>query len=249
MMTRSTFPVYLAQALGLTTLALATPAQAAILNGGFETGNFTGWFTFGDAGTPSIQTAAFGSGPSEGNYQALLETPPDDNYVALIQFLGITSAQLDALGYGEAFGGSAIKQTFTANAGDTLSFNWNFLTNESLPSSSNDFAFVVTLGSPTGLADTNAAFIPSNTIFSNETGFQTFSRILSIGGNYTLGIGIVNVADGEIGSGLLIDNVALTSGPTPAIPTPALLPSLIGMGIATLRKKRKASTTVVANRL
>jgi hypothetical protein len=45
----------------------------------------------------------------------------------------------------EAIEGSAIKQTFTANAGQTLSFSWNFLTNESVGNDANpnfnDFAF------------------------------------------------------------------------------------------------------------
>jgi hypothetical protein len=243
-MLRLTSIMHYASLLGVTSLLLASPAQAALLNGGFETGDLTSWSTFGN---PILQTATFGSGPTEGTYQALLESRPDDNYVALSDFLGITPSQLDTLGYRETFGGSAIKQTFTANAGDVLSFDWNFLTNEAPPSSSNDFAFVVTLGSPTGLADTTATFIPSVTIFPSETGFQRFSRSLSAGGNYTLGLGIINVADGETQSALLIDNVTLTSDPTSNIPTPALLPGLIGMGLATLRKKYKKDIEVTTN--
>ena len=42
-----------------------------LTNGGFETGNFFGWSTVGNA---RIETAAFGTGPTEGVFQALLST-------------------------------------------------------------------------------------------------------------------------------------------------------------------------------
>ncbi|WP_424102805.1 hypothetical protein [Moorena producens] len=52
------------------TLLSANPALA-IVNGSFETGDFTEWSTIGDT---SIETAAFGSGPTDGDFQALLST-------------------------------------------------------------------------------------------------------------------------------------------------------------------------------
>ena len=42
-----------------------------ITNGGFETGDFTGWEVLGDA---SIQDAAFGINPAEGTYNSLITT-------------------------------------------------------------------------------------------------------------------------------------------------------------------------------
>src|SRR5215510_6991338 len=48
---------------------MAGTANAALTNGGFETGDFTGWQTLGDA---SIQGTSFGSGPTQGLYQAVL---------------------------------------------------------------------------------------------------------------------------------------------------------------------------------
>lgn len=218
--------------LSLSALEISSPAQASILNGGFETNSFSSWSTFG---TTTVQTSALGSGPTAGTYQALLQTVPSDNYVALEQFLGLSSGSLDALGYGETFGGSAIKQSFTVNAGDTLSFDWNFLTNESSSSFNNDFAFL-TLGSPSGLADTNTIFLPSATAFSSETGFKNFSRSFSASGTYTLGIGVVNVFDGETQSGVLVDNVVVSSSPT-SVPTPALFPGLLALGIKIRRSK------------
>lgn len=233
-MSRSAFAFGITSLLSLSALSLVSPAQAAILNGSFETNSFTGWSTLGST---SIQTAAFGSSPTAGTYQALLETVPNSNYAALEQFLGLTSGSLDSLGYGETFGGSAIKQTFTANAGDTLSFDWNFLTSENSSSANNDFAFVIALAS-SGLADTNSVLLPSSTVFRRETGFQKFSSTISASGSYTLGIGIINVADGEIQSGLLVDTVSTTPVSTTAVPTPALLPGMLtALGLGFLRKK------------
>lgn len=248
-MSHSTLTAGLASLIGLSTLWLASPSQAfgikyggSINNGSFETGDFTGWEILGDA---SVQTSAFGSGPTSGTYQALLNTEatPDDNYSSLEQFLNLNSGALDRLGNGEVFGGSAIRQIFTANAGDTLSFNWNFLTNEELPSANNDFAFVVTLSDTSNLANTYATFFPSSTPFANETGFQPFSQKVSTTGSYTLGIGVVNVADSEVQSGLLLDNFTLKpqNNDPKGVPEPlTIVGSGMALGFGALFKKQSS---------
>ena len=53
---------------GLSTLLGAKPSRATILNGGFETNNFTDWSTIGES---SIETADFGSGQTKGTYEVL----------------------------------------------------------------------------------------------------------------------------------------------------------------------------------
>jgi len=85
----------------------------------------------------SVKTASFVVTPVNGNYQALLQTcvfigACDDsqsltNANDLESFLGLSGNQLSNLYVTE---GSAIKQSITANYGDTLSFSWNFLTDE-----------------------------------------------------------------------------------------------------------------------
>src|SRR4051812_13781496 len=52
-------------------LALATPAQAAFINGSFETADLTGWQKAGDALTVD---ATFGVTPIAGNRAALITT-------------------------------------------------------------------------------------------------------------------------------------------------------------------------------
>lgn len=59
-----------------------------ISNGGFESGDFSGWDTIG---VTSIETAAFGAGPVDGTYQAFLYAEDSEFVVPLppaILFLG-----------------------------------------------------------------------------------------------------------------------------------------------------------------
>ncbi len=186
-------------------------SQAAIINGSFENG-FNGWDTIGNN---SIQPGAFlGSGPTDGTNQALSINSSGVPDFSLESFLGLTSGSLDGLGNGNATVGSAIKQTFTANAGDTISFDYNFLTTETTPSFFNDFSFV-SLTSVEELADTNSSFVGFVTPIAQETGFTTFTQTIAASGTYTLGIGVVNSIDAINASGILVDNVRIASVPEP----------------------------------
>ena len=227
-----------------------SPSQAAIINGSFETGDFSQWNTIGNT---SIQTSAYGSGPTAGTYDALLSTgeatPVPVN--SLEDFVGLLPGSLNGIGDGDTFQGSAIKQTFNANAGQVLTFDWDFLTNEATPSQFfNDFSFVnissasnITLSK---LADTSSAFTSSptrnytdtNKSFASETGFQTFSYTIPTTGEYSLGIGATNAGDPYGVSGVLIDNVKLSSTP---VPEPGLewgVFALGALGIGSALKRR-----------
>src|SRR5205809_83626 len=58
--------------LGVTLLlVVGLPAEAAVVNGGFETGTFAGWSVVGDT---SVQTASVGISPTQGCCMALLTT-------------------------------------------------------------------------------------------------------------------------------------------------------------------------------
>ncbi len=73
---------------------------------GFESGNFTNWTTFGNA---SIQTASYGTPPTEGNFQALITTGfPAVSDTAIESFLGLSAGAIDNLGNGNATEGSAL---------------------------------------------------------------------------------------------------------------------------------------------
>jgi hypothetical protein len=213
---------------------LASRVHAASLtNGGFETGNFSGWSTAGATAVIGKLIGPTGIAPTQGSKQAGLSTALTNQTDSQLEiFLGLSAGALDGLGNGDAKEGSAIKQTFTANAGEVLSFRWNFLTNEQTPGADaryNDFVFV-TLISVNTLANTYSNFInaPFVSGFDEQTGFQTFSQVLPSSGNYTLGIGVIDVTDTLGASGLLIDDVRLSATPEPG--TMILLgSSLVGL--------------------
>lgn len=207
-------------ATAISLLASSTSAFGVVLNGSFETGNFTDWTTVGDT---SVQDSGFGVTPTDGNYQAALQTLADTTGVSasnLESFLGLSSGTLTNSGATE---GSAIQQTIGANTGDVLSFDYNFLTDE-VPGNSdfNDFAFFTLNNNFISLADTLSPelFSPSFSSFAAETGYQSFSYTFTSSGTYTLGFGVVDVdntggGDTGVNSGLLVDNVKTTPVPEP----------------------------------
>ncbi|MBD2562177.1 MULTISPECIES: hypothetical protein [Nostoc] len=199
----------------------STSTNVTLANSGFESGNFTGWTTLGST---SIETITFGSGSTEGNFQALLSTGGATFDGSIIEkLLVLEDNSLNNFDEKEVIKGSAIQQKFTAKSGDVLSFDWNFLTNEVLPPVTfSDFSFVSISSSDNSVSslleladvtDTTSEF--SLTDFFQETGFGTFSLKLPTTATYTLGLGVIDVGDNDFDSGLLVDNFKLTSVPEP----------------------------------
>ncbi|MEJ7638889.1 MAG: hypothetical protein WKF75_13195 [Singulisphaera sp.] len=132
-------------------------------------------------------------------------------------FLSLPTGSLDAITLQGAIEGSALRLTFAASAGDVLSFDWDFLTDENFNAQSfNDLAFV-TLGTQVNvLGDVySSTFIPSMTPFFDETGYQSFSMTFATTGTFTLGVGILDVGDDLFDSALLLDNFALSGAAVP----------------------------------
>jgi hypothetical protein len=227
-------------ATAISLLASSTSASGVVLNGSFETGDFTDWTTTGDT---SIQDSGFGVTPTNGNYQAALQTHAimtGTSAAGLESFLGLSSGTLTNSGATE---GSAIRQIIKANKGDVLSFDYNFLTDE-VPGNSNfnDFAFFTLDNNLISLADTLSPdlFSPSFSSFAEETGYKSFSYTLTSAGNYTLGFGVVDVdntglGDTEVNSGLLVDNVRTTPVPEPM----TILGSLAALGFMKKFSKKR----------
>lgn len=195
--------------ISLTGFCVTSPSYAAsISNGSFES-NFTEWTTIGNTG---IETA-FGSGPTEGTYQALITNSAGSVADSDLEtFLGLQAGSLFDLGNGIPTNGSAIKQTFTANAGDVLTFDWNFLKNQEPDPIFNDFAFV-SLNSLSTLASPLTSSLVPFSAFEQQTGFQASSFTITTTGTYTLGLGVVNVTDTTGDAGLLVDNISVKPVP------------------------------------
>jgi hypothetical protein len=231
--------------------AAAPHTKAALTNGGFETGDYTGWNTLGDA---SIQTLGTGFNPPQGNDVAFLNNDPSGsntydgtaattNVGALDSFSGLAAGTLEGDG---VTSGTAISQTFSTSGG-ALSFEFNFLTNEPGAAGNQDFAYV-TLSGP-GIAGTEIFQIANPTtpagtapplttaqsgIYSyldggtgTETGYLPYTIAGLTSGTYTVAFGVTNVTDNNGSSGLLIDSVTAPSngngggGGGGAVPLPA----------------------------
>jgi hypothetical protein len=134
-------------------LAASGTCQAQLTNPSFE-GGLTGW-DLSPNGVASLKTVSYGVAPASGSSHLLLESNNlgDSRPVTsgiLESFLGLATGSLTALSNGTVSEGSAVRQTIqVASAGDTLTFSYNFLTDERTTTSTyqsksrNDFGFFV----------------------------------------------------------------------------------------------------------
>ena len=213
-------------------------ANAGIVNGSFESGgtaSLSGWSSFGPASSSSASS-------TNGSFSAIevAQNGGATNAAGLESFLGVTDAALKSIksGLQNFTTGSAIKQTFTASAGDKISFDWRFLTNEYIPSPW-DFAFYVLNGTAVAIGDTNinSGYGAGIGGYSSATAWNTTTVTIATAGTYTLGFGALQGGDNMVESALLVDNVKST----PKVPEPASL-GLLGLGMTALFGARRRKT-------
>jgi hypothetical protein len=113
--------VHAAAIAGILLTWLACPPAAAdsinlVQNGGFETGNFTGWTLVPGSNSIVAQAGQIpGLGPHSGTYFAALEENPPNPYAILSQIISDTSGQPLQLAFSYASAGSCIHcQVFVA---------------------------------------------------------------------------------------------------------------------------------------
>ncbi len=224
----------------------SAPSHAAIVNGGFESG-LTGWSTYGDVSTQA--------GAPQGNARLLLTTADtladefdssgapigpfnrSGNSPLLVGSPGGLEAQSGfAIGAFDPVGefaqeGSLASQSFTATAGQTLSFLWNFGTRDTLA----DYAFVAIDGLVIRLGGVPEALLPGSGDNLWETGYQTYSFQFASSGLHTLAFGVVDVFDVAVMSSLSIDQVQLSN--TVPEPRTALL-VLMALGLMAVGGRR-----------
>jgi hypothetical protein len=214
----------------VTVLAITSPAVAGVVNGGFETGDFTGWGTIG-------ATAVVGTGcstifpnhcasPTQGNYMALLEA----GYVDMGTLSAILGTDLTAVYPGGTYG-SAIWQDVHLHAGNVFSFDWNFLGNDYNPFDDTG-AFTAYVFTTTA----NGSFYLSSVLAVGDygtSGWQHWSGVATTNSTYRVGFVVFNDLDNVLNSQLLVDNVQATPEPG----TLVLLGSgILGLGGLVRRK-------------
>ena len=148
---------------------------------------------------------------------------------ALETFGGFYAGALDAEMGTDVIEGSAIKSTIEVEAGDTLSFDWVWDTDDYLPY--NDFAFV-------GLSLLGIEDILASVAISGDYGTTSGSYSWTAGaaGVLTYVIGVVDVGDSAVTSYLNVSKLS----PVP-VPAAALLFGSALLGFAGFSARRKVS--------
>jgi hypothetical protein len=199
-------------------VTLASQSHASLVNGGFETGDFTGWtvvLTGGAANIVSIHTGQTASGPNGYNY-----APVTGNYFARVKTDGPGNFQLVSqslfLSVGSKLAGYA-----AFDYGDYHNFN--------------DMARVEILDSANVVVATPWQ-VQGNDVPNYSDGPWTgWAWTAATAGTYTLRYSIANSLDSNLDSYALFDATVLVPEPSTYL-TGALL--LLPFGVSTLRKLR-----------
>lgn len=226
----------LSAVLGLASTALAVSA-APLTNGDFTT-DLAGWTTLGDVGrrdAAAFLTTAATSGDDDLGIPFNISGQSPVFASSIEDALGFPAGSLDPDTDNGNFAqeGSLLYRDISVQAGDVLSFTYNFFSNEA----SNDYAFVLFDALRFQLTDL-PRFATTDYGYAFTTGTQTFTsapvaetRIVS------LAIGIIDTGDFNGTSALLVDNISVS-----AIPEPSAFASLAGLatlGLAATRRRRR----------
>lgn len=195
-----------------------------IANGGFETGDLTGW----SVNDSSLTSAEFSVAQLGGGGTYFPPTPDSGDYFAYL--LSGIDVNIPTILY----------QDFTASAGSVLSFDIFFDTAEEGPDRQNDFGAAILQGATTGSA---ILFFADVDMVGDlgTTGWVHISYTILNDDSYSLGFLVLNSGDNDtfFNSALGVDNVSL------AVPEPS---SLAMSGVALClwagRRLRRRKTAV-----
>ncbi len=209
---------------------LTGSSYGAVINGGFETGDLTGWTTLGNVSVSSLgdYDVAGIINPDSGDYSALLVTNGADAGT-IASTMGISLATLQASGGGEApTNGSLIYQTVSAVAGDSFQFRWNFVEQDYLPFDDWAFYGISLNGAPANVSLFASLGTVGPEAGTTINGWETLNIDITEAGDYTFYFGIVNARDEALDSNLWLDGIIVGDIPASPIPEPS---SVLGLGL------------------
>ncbi len=231
------FPAVLALALGT---ALSTTAQASVTITGIQPGDvtfvglqpaspaFDGWSVAGDASALDdntlLLTTAFdasddvGASAVVGAGAIAAQQPRGVEELAGLA-IGALDTTIDGVVH-QAMEGSVASRTLWFQAGDTLSFRWQLLSNEDPLTGLPDLAFVTLGGQLIELGTANIANQAGSAGFQHGSGWQTFTHTFTDTGpvalaNIALAFGVVDRGDNSVSSALAVQGVTVTPVPEP----------------------------------
>ncbi len=178
----------------LVILAVSVGVQAhaeVLTNGGFETGNFTGWTN--TPGYSAVVAAADGYTSTDGNYFAHLSAGKGANVYTLVS------------------------QAFTAGAGATIEFDAYFKAYDSLFGDEyNDNAYVDLLDN-SGNCLTQLFYSDVRAVGAfGTTGWKSYSYTIDAAGTYKIEAAVENCDDNASSSTMGLDNVRVNDVPEPS---------------------------------
>lgn len=246
----------LAAALAAAAVAPAWAQSTTFQNGSFSSGA-TGWSLYGDAQvrTSGSRVAVLSTASVDNEDDFPLEAGFNNNsgnpavdFFEVPDLAGVPVELLDVGGF--AYEGSAIRQDFTALAGDILdiSFDWAFLSTETTQP---DYGFIAINNTVVSFVDItsqvlNSRFLGTFGDFNNvewDWVSSQYSYAAQSNGAVSLVIGVIDIGDASNTSELRIDNIAVTAVPEPE----AIAMLLAGLGlVGSIARRRRAKVAAQA---
>lgn len=224
-------------------LSIGGNANAAIVNGGFESGALSPWSSLGNAGVATSGAYSVGTVSAQsGNYAAQMSTN-GISAATLASQMGISESALEASNGGtNATNGSMIYQSTSANAGDSFTFKWNFVEQDYVPYDDWAFYGISLNGGPASVTKFASLATVGAGTGSTINGWETLTVNITQSGNYTFYFGIVNALDTSLNSDLWIDGITGTGSLDNSVPEPGTL-ALLGLGLLGAAASRRKTNS------